>query len=211
MIQKGQAVIKEIKNHRLDFDLKNRLIIPSALHNATLKRLHMFLQHPGSSSLYEIIRKYIFIPKLEDRMQRINRKCNVCQKNKVFRSNRGKTPGFPFSRIPFEFVSSDIAGPIKTINFQSPKRKTHFYFISFSDLCTRWTVIKVIWDITADIAIKNFRKNWCNAFDFPQRFFKRPWYTIRVRKLPRFLRTQRDTTHKNFTVQPEDKRVLRKN
>ena len=170
MIQKGQAVIKEIENHKLYFDLKNRLIVPLALHNATLKRLHMFLQHPGSSSLYEVIRKYIFIPKLEDRIQIINRKCNVCQKNKIFRSNQGKTSGFPFSRIPFEFVSSDIVGPIKTINFQSPKRKKHFYFISCSDLCTRWTIVKVIWDITADTVVKNFRKNWCNAFGFPQRF-----------------------------------------
>jgi len=67
--------------------------------------------------------------------------------NKLNISKYEKVSGGLESNYPFEVISSDIVGPIKTRHFQTTIDERFFYILTISDIFSRWTKISIIKDI----------------------------------------------------------------
>ncbi|KAG0437168.1 hypothetical protein DMUE_3846 [Dictyocoela muelleri] len=78
-----------------------------------LENIHILLVHPGLSKLYYTIKPYIVSPNLKKSIKEICSKCLSCENNKR-RYNKYGLYGNPIiSYKVFDYISSDILGPIE--------------------------------------------------------------------------------------------------
>lgn len=85
-----------------------------------MRTLHYFLGHPGTSKTYRMGIKIFSRRGLKIITEKMVQNCYYCQKNKDFRSNMGFLSGKCISNKPWEYICSDIFGPIRyTINTEN--------------------------------------------------------------------------------------------
>ncbi|KAG0442192.1 hypothetical protein DMUE_0466 [Dictyocoela muelleri] len=88
----------------------------------------------------------------------------------MFTKTYGKSSGYLYSKIPFEFISSDIFGPINSIHFKTRNQKEYFYLITFTDIFSRLTEAYYLTDITANTVMKALEK-WCLEYGFQKNYY----------------------------------------
>ncbi|KAG0419727.1 Transposon Tf2-6 polyprotein [Dictyocoela roeselum] len=157
------------ENPNFAFDHKNRLIIPERNKYQIIKKLHHDLSHPGSKKLYMTIARFVTSKNLKRDIEFITATCHECQVNKESRHKIGLHTGYIYSAVPFEFISSDIFGPIKTEHFHTSIKNEFFYILTFTDICTRFTRLFLLKNIKTDSVINKLRR-WLERYPKPVKF-----------------------------------------
>ncbi|KAG0441316.1 hypothetical protein DMUE_1134, partial [Dictyocoela muelleri] len=133
-----------------------------------MKKLHEDLAHPGSKRLYHTVNKYVYAKNLKRIIEKITSECLKCQKNKENPIKFRKHTGFIFSSKPFEMISSDILGPVKTKHFKTKTNHEYFYLITITDIYSRFTKVFLSFDIKANSLIRCF-SNYFKKFTIPKK------------------------------------------
>ncbi|KAG0435946.1 Transposon Tf2-9 polyprotein [Dictyocoela muelleri] len=132
-------IVSAKNNFQFPLDKQNRLILPEKSKFYIIKKLHHDLSHPGSKRMYLTICKFVTSKNLKKEIEYITRSCHECQINKEYKEKISLHTRFIYSNNPFEFISSDIFGPIKTKHFITTFKNEFFYILTFTDICTRFT------------------------------------------------------------------------
>ncbi|KAG0439135.1 Transposon Tf2-9 polyprotein, partial [Dictyocoela muelleri] len=167
-------------------DNKNRLILPEDNKKEILKKIHCDLSHPGSKRLYMTIYKFVTAKNLKKEIELITNSCHECQLNKDSKQKTGLHTGYIYSTKPFNFISSDIFGPVKTKHFNTTIKSEFFYILTFTDICSRFTTLFILKDIKSDSIIKNFKK-WLEKYPKPEKFLSDLGKNYVSRKFENFL------------------------
>ncbi|KAG0441142.1 Transposon Tf2-8 polyprotein [Dictyocoela muelleri] len=149
-------------------DERNRIIIPQNYLKGLLLKLHSDLAHPGSKKLYKTLNDYVYARNLKAEVEKITYECLECQRNKGLNKKYGKYTGSLFSEVPFEYISSDIFGPIKTLHFETEYSKEYFYLLTITDIYSRFTRVFDIEDIKTETIISQFKK-WLELYHTPKK------------------------------------------
>ncbi|KAG0435785.1 Pol polyprotein [Dictyocoela muelleri] len=105
-------------------------------------------------------------------------------RNKNTTKTYGYSEGSLTSPNMFEFISSDIYGPIKSRHFISNENSDYFYLITYTDIYSRFTEIYKLKDISAKSILMTF-KRWCQKYGTPKRFLSdqgRQYISMEFRK-----------------------------
>lgn len=128
-------------------------------------RLHHEYGHLGVKKTHSSISTAnLWFPCMYSRIRRFINQCLVCAQNKSYSSQclSGSLPKDEVS--PFEVVSIDIVGPLKTtIN-------NHRYVLTMIDNASRWAEAVPLTNIRADTVSKALTKSWIHRFG-PPRYF----------------------------------------
>ena len=119
------------------FTKEEKLIIPNSLDQKILLDVNLYLQHPGRNGLTQNINRYWKIEKLGSKLKELIANCYDCQANKTFRSNAGYLRGHVTSDTPYDFISTDIYGPLKTEHFPEDENNIinqRQFYVKRSDL-----------------------------------------------------------------------------
>ncbi|KAI5152754.1 hypothetical protein ENBRE01_2980 [Enteropsectra breve] len=149
------------------FDHKNRRIIPQSSSLELTTQLHNYFSHPGTSQLRATINRFLNIPNLKIISEKLRKECKKCQTNLIGRSNYGKLYGTLQTEQPLIHIATDILGPIQTSEFPGKHSHSKFWILTFTDRCTHWSSLYVIYDITPNSIIKNLN-NWIKEHQKPK-------------------------------------------
>ena len=149
-------------------DEDRKIYVPHDVSEVLLIRVHEFLGHPGREKMYNSLKKFIRSLGLVNQIAKVTKTCRDCQvqKNssvthinfsKFFRSNE-------FNQV----VCTDITGPFETTDYESEFTNSKFYVLTIIDVYSRFTLIFMIEQITADAVVRCFQK-WINRFGTPQK------------------------------------------
>ncbi|KAG0420449.1 Transposon Tf2-11 polyprotein [Dictyocoela roeselum] len=131
-----------------------------------LEVMHVLLGHPGFNKLYYTIKPYITSPNLKKSIKETCSKCLSCQTSKR-RYNKYGVYGNPIiSYKVFDYISSDILGPIKTKHFKNTHNGDYFYLLTITDICSRFTRVYYLKDITSESVMRGFN-SWYNLYPLP--------------------------------------------
>ncbi|KAG0440610.1 hypothetical protein DMUE_1613 [Dictyocoela muelleri] len=133
-----------------------------------MKELHCLLGHPGSNKLWYTVKPYISIKGIRKAIEDICSTCHKCQYNKLRLNNLGLFGSSIYSDGAFEYISSDIMGPIKTIHFKGDHESEYFHILSITDIYSRFTRLYCLRSITSMDVIKCFNK-WFAKYLTPRR------------------------------------------
>lgn len=92
-----------------------------------------------------------------------------CQRCKGAKKKYGKHTGFLFAEEPFEYISSDIFGPIKTSHFETEYSKDYFYLLTITDIFSRFTRVFHVEEIKAETIVDNFKK-WLKYIPYQRKY-----------------------------------------
>lgn len=107
----------------------------------------------------------------------------------------GVSKCFFFSNKCFEFVSSDIFGPIKLRHFKTDEKFEYFYIATYTDIYSRFTEVFKIFDITTrTVVLRTFQK-WCGKYGFPKTFLSDQGRQYISSEFKRYL-NENNITHK---------------
>ncbi|KAG0436164.1 Transposon Tf2-9 polyprotein [Dictyocoela muelleri] len=170
ILEKSTQLFKgKLSDTENKLDNKDRIILPDNSKTFILRKLHEDLAHRGSRKLYLTINKYVTANKLKRSVEDITKSCYNCQVNKKSRTKLGLHTVYLYSETPFEYVSSDIYGTIKSSHFNTKMKHESFYIIIFTDICGRFTRVFIIKNIKSSSIIKKFKK-WLEVYPTPLRF-----------------------------------------
>ncbi|KAG0437016.1 Gag-Pro-Pol polyprotein [Dictyocoela muelleri] len=142
------SVIKELRNTNSDIKRKEILI-----------KIHEIMFHPGVHKFYGTLKRYLNIKKLKETIIKICKSCKICMEEKSFKNMSGNiTNDYHVYNIN-DMIAVDIKGPIAMKHYKYFKniKKTQFYILLITDLFSRYTKGKIIYNITS--------KNICMAIE----------------------------------------------
>ncbi|KAG0441877.1 Transposon Tf2-6 polyprotein [Dictyocoela muelleri] len=113
---------------------KQRIYIPNDYRLEFIKEIHNQLLHPGIKKMYMTLNDYLNCKNLKKSEIKIINNCIPCQTTKCDSKIYGFSSGFLFSNKPFEFISSDIFGPLKSTHFKSDNENSYFFLITFTSI-----------------------------------------------------------------------------
>ncbi|EFO85095.1 hypothetical protein CRE_21998 [Caenorhabditis remanei] len=139
-------------------------------HIATLFVQHIHRLHKHSSILYTLakVRNEVWIPKGHSFVKKAVKDCHFC---KVLHARPTYQPDFPIlpsSRTqwypPFTYCGMDYGGPIYAKNKEETRK---YWFILFTCLTTRYTVVELVVSLSAD-ALLGVLRRFCSQFGCPK-------------------------------------------
>ena len=155
--------------HPLLLDKSNRIILADNAANKILIDLHIFLEHPGQTTLYLTIQRYLTAKHLNDKIKIITANCHICQTKKSSKTKYGKTYGIIESLEPLQTISSDIIDPFKGHHFEHTTFNSSFSIITISDIYSRWTEVEILWETNAQDIITAITNVWISKFGPPKK------------------------------------------
>ncbi|KAG0435615.1 Retrovirus-related Pol polyprotein from transposon 17.6, partial [Dictyocoela muelleri] len=132
--------------------------------------LHKLLMHPGQKSMFIILKRNHYVPKLRNMIKLVVNSCVPCQRLKHHKKEKSNHHLHIIAEKHNELVSSDILGPLKREHFKLNHSERYFYILTPTDIYTKWTEIKIIWTIKTSELIKAFKDIWISNFGPPQKF-----------------------------------------
>ena len=167
MTNNNNFKIQIIQEHPLLVDTKERLVIPQSLAKSLLSDIHLWLQHPGEKAIYMSIKDYLLFPNIKVLCEEVTKECVDCQVNKKTNNKYGTLKGNLFNNKPYEFISSDIVGPFKTEHYLTGHFEDLFYIVTFTDLFSRWSEVRILFDTKADTICESLQICWLSKFPCP--------------------------------------------
>ena len=113
-------VVEDDVVYRIDMNTENQnkqVVVPEKLRNSILKLGHesKMSGHLGNKKTLDRIRSHFYWPGISSDVKKFCNSCDLCQrtipKGSVTKSPLGK---MPVMNVPFQRVSVDLIGPIKT-------------------------------------------------------------------------------------------------
>ncbi|KAG0436138.1 Transposon Tf2-9 polyprotein [Dictyocoela muelleri] len=132
-----------------------------------LEYLHETLGHPGIFSLYNTLKRISEIKNLRKKISLIVQNCQKCQTCKHSVTNKPSSKGYFYEKRPNIFLSTDIVGPYTCLQKNEEGRK--LYVITITDICTRFTKIKIIKKITSKTVFKALKEIWFERYGNPNK------------------------------------------
>ncbi|KAG0440360.1 Gypsy retrotransposon integrase-like protein 1, partial [Dictyocoela muelleri] len=117
-----------------------------------------------------IIKNNYYIPKAKEIVKQVIISCLSCQRLKRHKKTKVRNDMHILPENHNELVSSDILGPLKREHFKSNHSERYLYIVTFTDIYSKWTEIKIIWNITSNEIIKAFKEIWIKKFGPPKKF-----------------------------------------
>ncbi len=148
-------------------DKKNRIWIPPILETPIMLETHEKLLHPGSSKLYPTLSRYIHIKNMKEKISNLIRSCIKCQCSKRLIRKQEKLFGYLKANSPFEFVCTDIRGPVTIENDLISEK---WFVVSFVDIFSRYTALELVERITGEVICETFERRWINFFPLTKKF-----------------------------------------
>eukprot|EP00477_Mikrocytos_mackini_P003041 GAHX01003661.1.p1 GENE.GAHX01003661.1~~GAHX01003661.1.p1 ORF type:complete len:277 (-),score=36.67 GAHX01003661.1:386-1216(-) len=145
-------------------DEDNRINIANDQIQPFLHEIHQFLGHPGISKTKQTLRPFFTFINFNDNIEVHVNSCLPCLKNKHHKTRKGTLQGYMMADKPWENVSSDIFGPIELESYQSDGKA---YLITFSDLFTRFSIVRLIRNPNAEETVKIFNEEWVLKYGAP--------------------------------------------
>ncbi len=153
------------ENIEIFLDKEKRLYIPKSLCDQLISLTHSYLAHPGINRAYKTLHKYIFIPKLKDKIKVFTSKCHECQINKTHGGEKASSQG-SLHQVNFnDVVATDIVGPYDTREFRDGGEK--YFIISFIDMHSRTIKLSPVKHITSKEIVDGIKK-WIENFGYPK-------------------------------------------
>ncbi|PIC21671.1 hypothetical protein B9Z55_026427 [Caenorhabditis nigoni] len=149
---------------------QRRVYFLPAHHIAKLYVQHVHRLHKHSSVLYTMakVRNEVWIPKGQSFIKKIIRDCHLCQVIHARPTYQPDFPNLPSIRItwsiPFTICGMDYAGPINATNLGNTRK---YWFLVYTCLTTRYTVIDLVCSMDADQLLCSLRR-MCSQYGTPQ-------------------------------------------
>lgn len=165
-----------IKEFTLSKDVifrEHKVVIPSTLQRKILQELHS--GHFGVVRMKHLARGYVWWNKIDEDIENLAKNCFNCN---TFRNNPPKITNHIWepTKIPFERVHADIAGPFLG----------HYFFVLI-DAHTKWPEIHVVKNINSSTTIEICRKIFA-TYGLPQYFVSNNGRTFISREFSEFLK-----------------------
>ncbi|KAG0420263.1 Transposon Tf2-9 polyprotein, partial [Dictyocoela roeselum] len=134
-----------------------------------LKELHYLLIHPGKNKMLNTIKPYVNVKNMRKIISEICKECKVCASEKDFNRPHVKTTYVTPTVDPYEMISVDIKGPIKTRHYNTNITKNEIYLIVVTDIFSRYTEIEFSKDIHSSKVCDTLEKVWLTKYPGPKR------------------------------------------
>ncbi|KAG0419851.1 Transposon Tf2-8 polyprotein [Dictyocoela roeselum] len=148
---------------------EHKISIPDDQADSFLLKAHQALIHPNESKLYRTLTRFFTTPKLKSKIKNITNACLKCCRCKERVVKYGHVKGEISAENFLDTISSDIFGPIKTKHYKTNRNCEYFYIITFTDVFSRYTLVDIIFDITASTVTKCFLKTIIKQLGAPKR------------------------------------------
>jgi len=151
-------------------DEKDRIIIPIEKELTFISKMHDFLGHPGTSRQYYSTKNYVTLPLYQSKIKANIENCLACQHNKLNHRKYGYVSGNITAAYayPFEKISYDIYGPINLKDKNINEIVHKIYFLTITDIYSRYLKITILKNLNANELVKNFKKILKESFKIPK-------------------------------------------
>ncbi|KAF9763219.1 Retrovirus-related Pol polyprotein from transposon 17.6 [Nosema granulosis] len=159
-------VMDEDKRKTWLLDGRGRVCIRDTQQIPFIKYMHEKAQHTGIITLYNTIKDVFFIKNIKRAINIVVHNCTKCIE---YKSNIARADSQYKIRAaaPFKKISSDIYGPFDTTNYITKQDVEKGYFITITDLYTRFTQISFTTTIQGADVVKSLEK-WLSRFETPK-------------------------------------------
>ncbi|KAG0420508.1 Transposon Tf2-6 polyprotein [Dictyocoela roeselum] len=157
------------RDNELITDDRMRIVLPQRFKQEFIVNIHNQLLHPGIKKTYLTLKNFFTCKDFKKTIAKMINGCEICMRNKNNIKTYGYSEGSITCQNMFEFISSDIYGPIKSCHFISNETSEYFYLITYTDIYSRFTEIYKLKDISAKSILITFKK-WCRKYGIPKRF-----------------------------------------
>ncbi|KAG0442340.1 Transposon Tf2-9 polyprotein [Dictyocoela muelleri] len=121
----------------------------------------------------QTIIRYLTCKNLHKQISEKIGKCEICQKNKDYKKNI-RPYGEPiFTNKAFDFISTDILGPLKVKHLKYKLKSDYFYILTITDIYSRLTKPYILFDIKSNTVINKI-ENWIKEFRPPSKLLSDP-------------------------------------
>ena len=169
-LQHGDYVTTTFGDHELVtkvVDGDPRIVVPEAIHDATIHWYHVILGHAGQDRMVKSLRNHLHFPGLDAKVKAFVETCDECQRYK----NRG--PGYGMLPLrdeypaPFADVALDFIGPwtIEIPNFG----KLTFNGMTVIDIASSLLEIFRVDRVDGESAALAFENGWLSRYPRPTR------------------------------------------
>ena len=175
------------------FSQREKRIVPPDQILETIRRHHEYGHLGVKKTVSSILNSNLYFPGMFSKVRRFVNQCLICAQNKSY-SSRCSVGRLPKEEVsPFEVVSIDIVGPLKTsIN-------NHRYILTMIDSASRWAEATPLSNIRADTIAKALTRCWIHRFGAP-RYFLSDCGTQFTSSIFKELAKQFKFQHKHTTV-----------
>ncbi|KAI5170400.1 hypothetical protein PAEPH01_1399 [Pancytospora epiphaga] len=133
-----------------------------------LRQTHEELRHPGQNALYRTLQPFFTMPNIKKEACQITRNCQTCRQNKPSKTNYDQLIERLPAEIHFQDVSTNVYGPITAKDTTRRGEDGSAYLLTFTDQCTRWTLVTPIKTITSEKIFAIFKKKWITPRGAPK-------------------------------------------
>ncbi len=134
-----------------------------------LSWFHNSAQHPGITKTYYTLKEIVYWSSIHKDITYLINHCELCAKAKSNSHKYEQLTPPDISEIPWQRIAIDIVGPL-----EMEKNKTqettdlqYKYCLTIIDLCTRWTELIPLQDITAITVSQALDKHWFCRYPRP--------------------------------------------
>lgn len=131
------------------------LVIPSSIISVLILTVHRYYGHYGTNKLFNLLKRWIFYPKLRQEINHIIRTCDICQKTKhTNRTLCGQINPINATK-PGELVFVDYFGPLPE------SRGKVAYILVVLDCFSKYVKLYPVRRATAKISVKKILDDFC--------------------------------------------------
>lgn len=155
-------------NGQVKKDKQGRMLVKESEVKKFITIVHEWCVHPGISTLYQNIKNTYYVKNLKNNIIGVLTRCEKCLRNK--RKKRYKGLGYGInSNKKFHVICSDIFGPFEVAgdDKSSHYETTKGYFLTITDIYSRYTRIEFLQKITGKDLVQTFT-NWIDENEKPK-------------------------------------------
>ena len=145
--------------------LNGKIVVPKSLRKRMLTWYHETLIHPGINRMERTLQMHFTWPKLHNDVEKICKRCRVCQLTKKTKKKYGHLPPKVAEVTPWDTLCIDLIGPY-TVKEEGSKKWT-LQCLTMIDPATGWFEIAEIPDARADTVANALETTWFVRYPWP--------------------------------------------
>lgn len=152
---------------------KLRMYIPPTMEEEVIRNYHesLCVNHAGIKKLSSLMRRRVYIPNLDQKIQKVLNQCETCAITKPMnRPIVAPMKLYSLDPTPFQTVHLDFSGPHMTPSTYLGTDKDYKYALIAVDRLSHWIEIYKFEEITANSLIKCMFENFFPTHLLPRKF-----------------------------------------